>query len=214
MDQRRRGTPVSRGAAFLVLAAVATALAMAGGGVVDMPVATTPTTVRTTPPPPALAPALAPEPEPAVEPPPAPEEPAEVPAPADPVAAAEEQVLALANEARAAAGLAPLERDPDLGAVARTWSEHLAAQGLDLAHNPDYTQQIPGGWSAAAENVGWIDDGGQLTPQEVAARIHQGWMESQGHRENLLNPAYTHLGVGVAHNPEHGWYLTQNFAAY
>lgn len=60
-------------------------------------------------------------------------------------------------------------------------------QGLDLAHNPDYTQQIPGGWSAAAENVGWIDDGGQLTPQEVAARIHQGWMESRGHRENLLN---------------------------
>lgn len=39
-------------------------------------------------------------------------------------------------------------------------------------------------------------------------------MESPGHRENLLNPAYTHLGVGVAYSREHGWYLTQNFAAY
>ena len=39
-------------------------------------------------------------------------------------------------------------------------------------------------------------------------------MDSPGHRENLLNPAYTHIGVGVAHNPAYGYYLTQNFAAY
>lgn len=161
--------------------------------------------VRQTPPPPAPPPAPAPE---------APAAPAPVAAaPADPSEAAEAQVLALANEARAAAGLPPLTRDPDLDAVARAWSVHLATEGLELAHNPDYAEQIPAGWSASAENVGWMGPSG-LTAEEVAATIHATWMDSPGHRANLLDPALTHIGVGVASSPDHGWYLTQNFAAY
>lgn len=125
-----------------------------------------------------------------------------------------EQLLALTNQARADAGLSPLAGHPDLDAVAQAWSHELAASGQSLAHNPTYAEQIPGGWSAAGENVAWIDDGGRLTESEVAARIHQGWMDSPGHRANILNPRFTHLGVGAAHNPRHGYYLTQNFARY
>lgn len=125
-----------------------------------------------------------------------------------------EQLLALANQARADAGLSPLAGHPDLDAVAQAWSDELAASGQSLAHNPAYAEQIPGGWSAAGENVAWISDGGRLSESEVAARIHQGWMDSPGHRANILNPRFTHLGVGAAHNPRHGYYLTQNFARY
>lgn len=143
------------------------------------------------------------------------EEPAPSPAPpADAVPTAEDQVVALANVARQEAGLPLLGRSAGLDAVARSWSTRLATDGRDLAHNPDYSAQIPAGWTAAAENVGWIQDGGRMSPEEVAASVHAGWMASPGHAANLLNPAYTHIGVGIAHSPAHGYYLTQNFAAY
>lgn len=168
----------------------------------------TPPEIRALPPA-AAAPALT---APAAAEPSPPPEPAA--SPAEAVPAIEDRVFALANEARAAAGLAPLQRMGELDAVARGWSTTLATQGRDLAHNPDYTAQIPGGWSAAAENVAWMGETRVVPADDVAGTIHQGWMDSAGHRENLLNPAYTQLGVGVAFSPEHGYYLTQNFATY
>jgi uncharacterized protein YkwD len=171
----------------------------------------------------AAEPPVEPEPAPAPAPPsapapaPAPAAPAPAPAPAAPAVATrdvERRLLALADDARRAAGVAPLQAHDGLADVARRWSERLAAEGRSLAHNPDYATQVPGGWSAVGENVAWIDDGGTLSPEEVARRIHQGWMDSAGHRENILRPGYTHLGVGVGHHPAHGWYLTQNFATY
>ncbi|EYR63133.1 hypothetical protein N866_02780, partial [Actinotalea ferrariae CF5-4] len=140
--------------------------------------------------------------------------PAPAPAPSTGARDVEVRLLALANEARRAAGVPPLQGHDGLASVARRWSELLAGEGRRLAHNPDYATQVPGGWSAVGENVAWIDDGGRLSPGEVADRMHQGWMDSSGHRENILRPGYTHLGVGVGHHPEHGWYLTQNFATY
>ncbi|MCL3861589.1 CAP domain-containing protein [Actinotalea sp. K2] len=158
---------------------------------------------------PAPVPAPAPAPAPAPEPPPA-------PAPSA-IVSAESQVEArlveLANAARAAEGLGALTRDSRIDTVARTWSQHLAAGGLSLAHNPSFADEYPAGWRAAGENVAWIKDGGTLSPGEVAQRMHDGWMASSGHRANILGQ-YTTLGIGVAHHPDHGWYLTQNFATY
>lgn len=168
----------------------------------DVVVQETPSPTRAHPPSPSPTPTPTPTPEP--EPEPAPE-------PVEPAPAVEDGVFALANEARAEAGLPPFERMAGLDDVARAWSTTLAAEGRDLAHNPDFSRQIPDGWSAAGENVGWMTGGGA---DEVAARMHEEWMASPGHRENLLNPAFTHLGVGAVFSPEHGWYLTQNFGAY
>lgn len=134
--------------------------------------------------------------------------------PADLVPLIEEQVLALANQARASAGLAPLERLVELDAVARGWSALMAEQNLELGHNPDYTSQIPAGWSTAAENVAWIGQTRLTSAEDVAGRVHQSWMDSPGHHANLMNPEHTHIGIGVAFSPERGFYLTQNFAAY
>lgn len=193
-----------------VLGGLAGAL-IAGGG--DVPVAevtvqATPSESRTAPPA-AAAPVLTAPPVAAAAP-----EAAPPASPAEAVPAIEDRVFALANEARAAAGLTPLERMGELDAVARGWSTTLATQGRDLEHNPDYTAQIPAGWSAAGENVAWMGDTRVVPADDVAGTIHQGWMDSPGHRENLLDPGYTRIGVGVAFSPEHGYYLTQNFATY
>lgn len=130
-------------------------------------------------------------------------------APSAEVAAAEARVLELANQARAAAGVPPLERTPELDTVARDWSAHLAGEGLELAHNPDVGTLIPAGWSSWGENVGWTSAAG-AAPTDVAASVHDGWMHSEGHRDNLLNPDFTQIGIGVAVGPN-GWYLTQDF---
>jgi len=78
-------------------------------------------------------------------------------------------------------------------------------------HNPDYSTQIPGGWSQAAENVGWM--GPADVGRGVAAQIHESWMASPGHHANLMNPAFTHIASG-GHEPGARLVLTQNFAAY
>lgn len=199
-----------RRAVAVAVAALATALT-AGCLVVELPADGDATFTATVPP--TAAPPASPDGDvpPAEDAP----EPSEVEEPlGDVVAAIEERVFARANEARQAEGVGPLERHEGLDAVARAWSLHLADGGRQLAHNPDFSQQMPSGWTAAGENVGWIDEGGRLDPEQVADRVHDGWMDSPGHRENLLRPDYTHLGVGVAHDPDHGYYLTQNFARY
>ena len=123
------------------------------------------------------------------------------------------RLAALVAGERASRGLPALTRDARIDAVARDWSRQLASAGLDLAHNPDYAAQVPAGWTAVGENVAWLDDGGTLSAAEVAQRLHDQWMASPGHRANILG-SYTHLGVGVAHDPRYGWYATQDFARY
>jgi uncharacterized protein YkwD len=128
--------------------------------------------------------------------------------------AVEDRILALANTARQAAGVAPLTRSGGCDTVAVNWAVYLATNGLELTHNPSFSSQIPAGWTGAAENIGRIDDDGRFNADEVAAAIHQSWMDSAGHRANLLNPAYTHIGIGVAVHPDRGYYLVQDFAGY
>ncbi len=132
-------------------------------------------------------------------------------APSADIAAAEARVMELANEARAAAGVPPLQRSPEADLVARGWSDYLADESLDLAHNPDVSAELTPGWSGWGENVGWTSAAGEA-PTHVAADMHEGWMDSEGHRDNLLNPDYTEIGIGVAVGPN-GWYLTQDFVS-
>lgn len=96
-------------------------------------------------------------------------------------------IHSLVNQSRAAAGLGPLTLNPSLSQVAADWADQMAAQG-SLGHNPDYSTQIPGGWSRSAENVA------QGYPSGSA--VHQGWMASPGHRANVLGDF---TDIGLAH---------------
>ena len=89
------------------------------------------------------------------------------------------------NQARAAAGLAPLTRNASLDQVAANWANQLAASG-QLAHNPSYSAQIPGGWTNVGENV--------AQGQPTGAAMHDAWMASSGHRANILG-AFTNVGI-------------------
>jgi uncharacterized protein YkwD len=128
-------------------------------------------------------------------------------APADPTA--EAAVLALVNEARADAGCGALTADPALAAVARAHSadmrdrdyfSHTSPEGLSPF---DRAEQAGVGYSQA-ENIAF--------GQSDAAAVMEAWLESPGHRENILDCDLTRLGVGVAEGPGGPWW-TQLFGA-
>lgn len=111
----------------------------------------------------------------------------------------------LVNGARAQAGLTTLSGNSSMDQVAQAWAERLAAAG-SLSHNPSYSQQIPGGWQAAAENVAYAS-------APSASGMHQQLMNSSGHRANILGN-FSHLGVGYAVDGRGGGWLVEVFGKY
>ena len=99
--------------------------------------------------------------------------------------------------------LRPLKRIPCLRRIAVRWAEHLAATG-DFEHqNLSVVFRRCNGARAAGENIAR----GRVTPRQMVRM----WMRSSGHRANILNPNFTHLGVGAAVRGG-TWFGVQDFA--
>jgi uncharacterized protein YkwD len=166
------------------------------------------------PAPPAAPAAAAPAPAPAPEAAPAPaaaEAPAAAPAPApaaepaDP--SAEGQVLALVNVQRAAAGCGALTADQGLAALARAHSADMRDRHFFDHVNPDgldpFQRATKAGIVAHAENIAY----GQPDP----AAVMDAWMNSAGHRANILNCGSIAVGVGLVFKSDGTAYWTQDF---
>ncbi|WP_059011728.1 CAP domain-containing protein [Streptomyces specialis] len=124
----------------------------------------------------------------------------------DPEPAAE-AVLALVNEERAIAGCRPLTEDPELTALASAFSVDMAAR--DYFGHTDPDGRTPWDRAAAAGVTGLGGENiarGQADPEAVM----DAWMSSDGHRANILNCAFTTIGIGV-HVGAGGPWWTQEF---
>ena len=106
----------------------------------------------------------------------------------------EKEVIRLVNEIRAKNGLGTLKEDWELSRVARYKSEDMKNNNYFSHTSPTYgspfdmMKKFGISYRGAAENIAK----GQKTPQEVV----NAWMNSSGHRANILNKNYTHIGVG------------------
>ncbi|GAA0434175.1 CAP domain-containing protein [Actinoplanes campanulatus] len=120
------------------------------------------------------------------------------------------EVLRLVNAEREKAGCSGLSRESHLEAAAQKHSDRQAAQNT-MSH------QLPGEasmgdrvtaegyqWRGVAENV--------AAGYTTAAGVMDGWMNSPGHKANILNCDYTEIGVGLAKSSSGTLYWTQNFA--
>ncbi len=117
----------------------------------------------------------------------------------------EDLIFELTNKERQAKGLAPLARDEELRQVARAYSNDMLVRGFFDHTTPDglsiderlenqYRHRV----AVMGENI-WSGSGydpGQTV--QLAKEIVADWMNSPEHRENLLSPDFTHLGVGVS----------------
>lgn len=143
----------------------------------------------------------------------------------------EEAILALTNDMRRRNGLGLLQRDVGLRDVARGHSDDMIQRRFFEHTNPDghdsawrisvAHRRLIGG---TGENI-WryattleYDDGKRfstpitLSATQIAEKAMTGWMNSPGHRANILRPQFTHLGVGMS-LVKGETTITQNFAA-
>ncbi|WP_371783371.1 CAP domain-containing protein [Streptosporangium subroseum] len=127
--------------------------------------------------------------------------------------AEENEVLRLVNVERAKGGCQPLKHDAQLRKAAFDHSADMAAQNY-FSHTSkdgrDFMARIRAagftGGSGWAENIA----AGQTTP----AAVMTGWMNSAGHKANIMNCKYTLIGVGLAKGTQgYKTYWTQDFAA-
>lgn len=118
-----------------------------------------------------------------------------------------EQVVELVNKERAAEGLSALKLDKTVAAAAQVRAQeietsfsHTRPSGKSFS-----TALTDAGvsYKGAGENIAW----GQKTPEEVV----EGWMNSSGHRANILNSKYTTIGVGYYQNANGTNYWSQLF---
>ena len=122
------------------------------------------------------------------------------------VRAYEQEVIRLTNVERAKYGLKPLTEDWELSRVARYKSQDMHDRRYFDHNSPTYgtpfqmMRAFGLSYRSAGENIAM----GYRTPQSVVT----GWMNSSGHRANILNSSYTKIGVGYVAD---GNYWTQQF---
>ena len=118
----------------------------------------------------------------------------------------EKEVIRIVNEIRVSNGLQPFETDEELSRVARIKSQDMKDNNYFSHTSPvygspfDMMKQFGISYKSAGENIAR----GQATPQAVV----DGWMNSSGHRANILNASYNRIGVGYVAD---GNYWTQMF---
>ncbi|MFC8454874.1 CAP domain-containing protein [Kitasatospora sp. NPDC057223] len=116
-------------------------------------------------------------------------------------------VLALVNEQRALAGCSPVTADARLDSLATAFSDDMAARGFFDHTDPDGHTPWDRAKAAGITNLGGENIArGQATPEAVMTA----WMNSPGHRANILNCKFTTLGIGVHQGPGGPWW-TQDF---
>ncbi|MEO3749818.1 CAP domain-containing protein [Streptomyces sp. B6B3] len=146
------------------------------------------------------------EPDPEPSTPPVSEEPTTPGGEAETVAARE--VVTLVNEERAEAGCEPLTADTALTGLAADHSRDMAERGYFSHDDPD--GRTP--WDRA-EEAGVDNLGGEniAMGQADAAAVMEAWMNSEGHRANILNCDFRTIGVGVYTGEDGGPWWTQDF---
>ncbi|WP_326763170.1 CAP domain-containing protein [Streptomyces phaeochromogenes] len=121
------------------------------------------------------------------------------------------EVVTLTNAERARAGLRPLAVDTLLTNAAQAHSADMVARAFYSHTSPDGSE--PWHRAAAAGSTRRTIGENIACGQRSAAEVVQGWMDSPGHRANILKPAFTHIGVGFAGGGSAGTYWTQLFGA-
>jgi uncharacterized YkwD family protein len=144
---------------------------------------------------------------------PAPQNPAPTPAPAPEqpdgqISAEAQKILDLANAERAKVGAQPLKVDMKVMEVANLKAKDMVEKNYFSHTSPTYgspfdmLKQFGVSYKYAGEN---------LAGNTSAERAHNAWMNSEGHRKNILNPNYNYIGIGIADSPKYGKIYVQMF---
>ncbi|MBA1333659.1 MAG: hypothetical protein HPY66_0052 [Firmicutes bacterium] len=128
------------------------------------------------------------------------------------LSAQEKEMIQYINEERVKAGVKPLQVDTELSKGARMKSQDMVDNGYFAHNSPTYgspfdmMNSLGIKYRAAGENI---------ARNSSVLKAHVSLMNSEGHRKNILNPNYTHVGVGIVSNSSMGgitvtqWFITK-----
>jgi hypothetical protein len=127
------------------------------------------------------------------------------------------RLTGLTHEFRQAEGHQALHINPQLTAAAQDFADFMAQTGkyghtADGNHPSARAKQHGYDHCAVAENIAYQSSTEGFTAEELAQGFFQGWKQSPGHRQNMLDPAVTDAGVAVARGEQTGnYYAVQMF---
>ncbi|MET3769669.1 hypothetical protein ABIB15_002373 [Marisediminicola sp. UYEF4] len=115
-----------------------------------------------------------------------------------------DQIVAATNAERAKVGQPALARNSRLDAAAQEWAQTMSSSGNFVHSTTTWrSTRVDAGWTGMGENI--------AAGYPAAGAVMIGWMNSPGHRDNILRSSYTHMGVGFV---ARGNYWVQLFATY
>lgn len=116
-------------------------------------------------------------------------------------AADEQSFVAKINQVRAERGLRPLAVNGELTTIGRRWAGRMAAAG-QISHNQNFPNEVTQDWEKLGENVGVGSN---------AAELHDAFVKSPAHLRNIVDPDFTHIGVGVVYASDGSLYTSHQF---
>jgi uncharacterized protein YkwD len=120
----------------------------------------------------------------------------------------EKKMIDMVNEERRKRGLKILTPDPELTAVARAHSEDMFIRGYFSHYTPEGKDPFD---RMRRAGVKFSQAGENLALAQTLSIAHQGLMNSPGHRENILRPAFGRIGIGIYDGGIHGLMISQEF---
>lgn len=129
------------------------------------------------------------------------------------------KALALVNRSRREHGLPALSFGNALNEAAQSHSSDMLARNYYSHNSPEgetigdrFTRAGGGKWLLTAENIAQCKDCGPPISDYYLEQLHQGWMNSPGHRANILREGITEFGYGISAAKDGGLYAVQTFS--
>jgi uncharacterized YkwD family protein len=120
----------------------------------------------------------------------------------------ESRILQLVNAERAKAGAKALSSSSDCTKLARMKSQDMVDNNYFSHQSPTYGSPFD---MLKSNNVSYMYAGENIAMNQSAEAAFKAWMNSEGHRKNILNPNFTELGVGIAPKGNGSYIYTQLF---
>jgi uncharacterized YkwD family protein len=124
--------------------------------------------------------------------------------------AQEQEMLRLVNQARAQNNVAPLQADMQVCSVARVKSQDMIDNNYFSHNSPKYGSPFD---MMKAFNINYVQAGENIAGNQNVQAAHNALMNSPGHRKNILNPEFTHIGIGIKQGGSYGNMFTQMFVS-
>ncbi|WP_338025775.1 CAP domain-containing protein [Clostridium rhizosphaerae] len=124
--------------------------------------------------------------------------------------AQEQQMLNLVNQARAQNNVPPLQIDMQVTNVARIKAQDMIDNNYFSHNSPKYGSPFD---MMKSFGVSYVQAGENIAGNQTVPNAENALMNSPGHRKNILNPAYTHIGIGIKSGGPYGNMFSQMFVS-